>query len=176
MAHINFEFKAQAANPDEQERKLEELNPVFKGEDHQKDTYYNVPKGRLKMREGNIENALIYYEREDNTDSKRSDVILYQHQPNSQLKAMLAKIHGVKVVVDKIRKIYFVNNVKIHFDRVNELGSFLEVEAIDDDGSIGIEKLKEQCNEFARFFGIAKEDFIAVSYSDMLLNAETNTV
>ena len=52
----NFEFKAKVDNLEEYENKLLKLNPFFKGTDHQIDTYFNVSKGRLKLREGNIEN------------------------------------------------------------------------------------------------------------------------
>lgn len=169
MGHVNYEFKARAGNLIELEEKLLQRSPVFKGEDHQKDTYYKVATGRLKLREGNIENALIYYEREDSNESKQSDVILYRHVPDEGLKAILEKVHGVKIVVHKKRKIYFVNNVKIHLDEVAQLGTFIEVEAIDKDGSIGIEKLKAQCNEFAKFFGVLPGDYMAESYSDMLM-------
>lgn len=169
MAIINYEFKARVQNLLQLEEKLLALNPLFKGEDHQIDTYFNVTKGRLKLREGNIENALIYYERENTKAARQSNVLLYQHQPDAQLKAILVKVNGIKIIVDKQRKIYFVDNVKIHFDKVEGLGTFVEVEAIDTKGSIAIEKLKEQCNYFAALFGIAGSDYIALSYSDMML-------
>ena len=86
MNIINFEFKAVANDLEKLERKLQGLNPVFKGEDHQIDTYFNVSKGRLKMREGNIENSLIYYERKNDADAKQSDVILYEHPSSPSLK------------------------------------------------------------------------------------------
>ena len=144
MKITNFEFKARSKDIGLLETKLLKLDPDFKGEDHQIDTYYNVEKGRLKLREGNIENSLIYYERKDVSDSKQSDVLLYQFQPDLSLKEILTKVHGIKVVVDKRRKIYFIDNLKFHFDTVDKLGTFVEVEAIDT-GNIGIEKLKEQC-------------------------------
>ena len=123
----NFEFKAKVDNIEEYENKLLELNPVFKGTDNQIDTYFNVPKGRLKLREGNIENSLINYDRENINDSKQSDIILYQHEPNSALKNILTKQFGVKIIVDKKRKIYFIDNIKFHFDIVDSLGTFIEV-------------------------------------------------
>lgn len=169
MSHTNIEFKAKANNIEILEQKLQTLNPVFIGEDHQKDTYYDVSKGRLKLREGNIENALIWYERSDFAGAKQSDIILYKHTPDDALKNILKKLHGIKIIVDKKRKIYFVENVKFHFDRVEGLGTFVEVEAIDEDGSNSIEKLREQCNYYAAFFEIAKDDFMELSYSDMLL-------
>ncbi|MCJ7447228.1 MAG: hypothetical protein MUO72_06030 [Bacteroidales bacterium] len=118
MNIINYEFKARVRNLEELEQKLKEINPVYKGEDHQVDTYFNVPKGRLKLREGQIE------------------------------------------------------NVKFHFDSVNELGTFIEVEASDNGGTIGLAKLKEQCNKYSSFFGLDQPDFINKPYSDLLLEIQ----
>jgi adenylate cyclase, class 2 len=169
MATVNIEFKAKTDKLQQLEEKLLTLNPEFIGLDNQCDTYFNVPQGRLKLREGNIENTLIYYERPDTTGAKQSDILLYQHTPDKSLKEILSRVNGVKVVVDKKRKIYFIGNVKFHFDVVEGLGTFVEVEAIDRNGDIGIEKLKEQCSFYASFFEITEHDYLAVSYSDMLL-------
>jgi adenylate cyclase class 2 len=166
--HINYEFKARCTNVQELEAILKEQNPNFIGTDHQVDTYFNVPNGRLKLREGDIENSLIHYNRIDTAGAKQSNVTLYQHQPDKNLKDILTKALGIKIVVDKKRKIYFIDNVKFHFDEVKELGSFIEVEAIDKDGSIGLEKLKEQCNVYVHLFGITADQFMAESYSDLL--------
>jgi len=168
MNITNFEFKAKCADIAAAEKKLLALNPEFRGEDNQTDTYFNVPSGRLKLREGNIENALIYYNRENIAGAKLSDVLLYPHSPDKTLRDILTKVHAIKVVVEKTRRIYFIDNVKFHFDRVEGLGTFIEVEAIDDKGVIGMEKLKEQCDRYIAFFGIAPEDFLSKSYSDML--------
>lgn len=167
--HTNFEFKAKATNIKFLEEKLQTIQPDFIGEDNQKDTYYNVKQGRLKLREGNIENALIWYERQDFAGAKQSDILLYKHAPDASLKQILEKLHGIKVIVDKKRKIYFVENVKFHFDTVEQLGTFIEVEAIDKNGSIGLVKLQEQIKHYTAFFDIQENDFIKVSYSDLLL-------
>jgi len=167
--HINFEFKARHRNIDEAEQKLIAHNPLYVGEDHQVDTYFEVPNGRLKLREGVIEHALIFYQRTNVAGAKQSDVTLYQHKPDASLKQILAQSIGIKTVVDKKRKIYFIDNVKFHFDRVENLGTFVEVEAIDKDGSIGLEQLKKQCTLYQQVLGIPDEDFIAESYSDLLL-------
>jgi predicted adenylyl cyclase CyaB len=164
----NYEFKAKTGDPDKLERKLLGLNPVFKGEDHQIDTYFNVPSGRLKLREGNIENALIYYERPDIAGAKQADIILYKHSPEKSLRDILAKVYGIKTIVDKTRRIYFIENVKFHFDIVENLGTFVEVEAIDETGEAGMEKLMEQCNKYFLFFGLDKSDLVDKSYSDLI--------
>lgn len=172
MPVINFEFKAIANNIDLLERKLLELNPYFKGEDHQADIYFNTTNGRLKLRQGNIENALIWYEREDAADAKQSNVLLYEHAPDNSLMEILTKTLGIKAVVNKIRRIYFIENVKFHFDRVKDLGTFVEVEAIDTDGNIGIDTLKRQCFTYAGLFELQPHNYIGTSYSDMILAAQ----
>ncbi len=174
MPVVNFEFKAKVADVEMMEGRLKELNPRFVGEDHQTDTYFNVFTGRLKLREGNIENSLIFYERENAVGAKQSNILLYAHQPDKALKEILAKLHGILTIVNKNRRIYFIENVKFHFDRVPGLGTFIEVEAIDNDGTIGLEKLKEQCDEYAAFFAIKPSDYSAQSYSDMLLTSKIN--
>lgn len=172
MPILNIEFKAVTTDLAAMENILNQLNPIFIGEDRQVDTYFHIASGRLKLREGNIENALIHYEREDFAGAKSSHVLLYQHQPDKTLKDILIKTLGIKAVVDKRRKIYFINNVKFHFDTVKGLGTFVEVEAIDTVGSYGKEKLQAQCDEYAAIFNIRPEDFCAVSYSDMILQKE----
>jgi len=168
---LNFEFKARTTRLEEQEKRLQQYQPLFKGEDHQVDTYFNVPHGRMKLREGAIENALIHYQRHNIAGAKQSEVLLYEHQPHPSLKEVLTAALGVKVVVDKQRKIYFIDNVKFHFDTVKELGTFIEVEAIDRDGTIGLEKLQEQCRYYSQLFNLSDDDYIAESYSDLLLKA-----
>lgn len=169
MSILNIEFKAKVENYEPLETLLLTLNPQFIGTDLQIDTYFNVQKGRLKLREGNIENALIFYERSDVADSKSSKILLYKHNPEPILKNILANSNGIKVIVKKLRKIYFIDNVKFHFDEVEGLGHFIEVEAIDENGTIGEALLKEQCEHYADFFSIQKENYVSVSYSDLLL-------
>ncbi|MNU69023.1 CYTH domain protein [compost metagenome] len=168
----NFEFKAKVDEFETYEAKLLTLNPVFQGLDHQIDTYFNVQHGRLKLREGNIENSLINYDRENISGSKESQVILYQHTPDTALKAILTKQFGVKIIVDKKRKIYFLNNVKFHFDLVNDLGTFIEVEAIDSKEEFTSEELKEQCDYYFNFFELTQKNLIDKSYSDLTLELE----
>lgn len=174
MNITNFEFKARSEDINLAEKKLQSLSPKFIGEDHQVDTYLKVEKGRLKLREGNIENSLIYYERKNVAGSKQSDVLLYSFTPDPSLKAILIKVHGIKVMVDKRRRIYFIDNVKFHFDNVENLGTFIEVEAINKN-NIPTERLQEQCNFYADFLGIKSSDYESESYSDLLLQLKSST-
>ena len=169
MAHVNIEIKAKSNNQDEIREILKSKNANFKGVDHQIDTYFKVNNGRLKLREGKIENHLIHYQRENKEGPKQSDVTLFKSDPKSSLKEILTKALGVLVVVDKQREIYFIDNVKFHIDIVEDLGTFVEIEAIDNDGTIGKDKLLEQCQFFLDLFKISQEYLISVSYSDLLL-------
>jgi adenylate cyclase class 2 len=164
-----FEFKATVPDLAAAEKSLQSLHPVFKGEDHQVDTYFNVAKGRLKLREGNIENALIWYDRANEAGNKLSNVLLYKHRPDPGLKEILTQANGIKAVVDKRRKIYFIENVKFHFDQVKDLGAFMEVEAIDESGNLGLEFIRQQCEHYAHFFSIKASDYISHSYSDLIM-------
>lgn len=171
MTHVNIEFKAKCPNPVMIRDILKCKQAEFKGIDHQVDTYFNVSSGRLKLREGNIETALIYYERFNQEGPKQSDILLYN--PNSSqislLKDILRKTLGILVIVDKVREIFFIENVKFHIDSVKRLGSFLEVEAIDIDGSIGIQKLQQQCDYYLKLFEVSQGNLIAESYSDLII-------
>lgn len=165
----NFEFKARTRKLTELEEYFLSQNPIFTGEDEQTDTYFKVQKGRLKLREGRIENALIYYERPDSAAAKISNVLLHKLEPGQTLKQILGASLGIKAVVRKVRKIYFIENVKFHFDTVDGLGQFIEVEVIDETGSAEIATLENQCRHYAEFFGILPEDYVSESYSDLIL-------
>ncbi|OYT41392.1 adenylate cyclase [Candidatus Pacearchaeota archaeon ex4484_26] len=169
MSHINIEIKAKLRNQKRIKEILKSRNADFKGIDHQIDTYFNVNFGRLKLREGDIENYLIYYAREDKYGPKQSNVILHELNSDSPLKEILTKSLGVLVIVDKKREIYFIDNVKFHLDDVQGLGKFVEIEAIDKQGNIGKEELLEQCNFYLDLLKISEKDLISVSYSDLLL-------
>ncbi|MFA6227647.1 MAG: class IV adenylate cyclase [Patescibacteria group bacterium] len=169
MNHINIEIKAKSNNHEKVRELLKSNNADFRGVDHQIDTYFKVNHGRLKLREGNIENYLVYYERENKEGPKQSDVILFKSDPESSLKLILVNANGILTIVDKKREIYFMGNVKFHIDTVEKLGTFVEIEAIDEDGSIGKNKLLEQCKEYLKLFDIPESDLISVSYSDLLI-------
>src|SRR3989344_8793261 len=157
MKHLNIEIKAKCNDHEKIRSILKSRKADFKGTDHQIDTYFKVNNGRLKLREGNIENFLVFYEREDKEGPKQSNVILFKSDPKSSLKEILQTSLGALVIVDKQREIYFVENVKFHIDTVKNLGTFMEIEAIDSNGTIGKDKLQEQCQHYMELFSIAKD-------------------
>ncbi|MBS1262515.1 MAG: hypothetical protein MAG453_01868 [Calditrichaeota bacterium] len=172
MNRVNVEIKARCEDHDRVRSELAKLRARKVGRDHQIDTCFNVPRGRLKLREGNIEKALIYYRRADTAGPKRSDVILHDVDIPETLKSILTQSLGVLAVVDKRREIYFVENVKVHLDVVEQLGRFVEIEAIDASGSIGEAALRGQCESLMERLGIRDGDLLECSYSDLLLARE----
>jgi adenylate cyclase class 2 len=171
MKHINIEIKAKCFHPQKVEAFLVSANANFKGTDNQKDTYFNAPIGRLKLRQGNIENNLIFYKRNDQKGPKQSDFHLMRLPDAPAMENLLTEALGIKVIVEKKRKIFSLDNIKIHLDEVPKLGSFVEIEASNvTNPLLTVEELYKQCAELMKHFEIKDEDLIENSYSDMLLN------
>src|SRR5436853_2035532 len=101
MAYLNVEIKALCSNPGFIRKWLLLSKADFKGTDLQTDTYFNTRNGRLKLREGNIENNLIYYERGNQQGPKNSWFSLVKADDPKGLKDALSKSVGVKIVVQK---------------------------------------------------------------------------
>jgi adenylate cyclase class IV len=173
MAGVSIELKARCADLSHVRSILQSRRAAFKGLDHQRDTYFCVPSGRLKLREGNIENALIYYKRTDQKNSKRCASFLYRGPGGPALKKILAAALGVLAVVDKKREIYFIRHAKFHIDKVQRLGSFVEIEVFGPAGTLAEKKLREQCGFFQELLGIEAKDLVADSYSDQLLRLQS---
>ena len=171
MSHLNVEVKARCDDPDRVRKLLAEQNAEFKGTDHQVDTYFDCPAGRLKLREGNIEHSLIHYDRQDLPGPKQALVALCHPRPDPALRAVLSAALGVRQVVRKTREIYFIDNVKFHVDAVEGLGSFVEIEAQTVAGRRSERELLAQCRRYIDLLGIAPEDLVDASYSDLVQGA-----
>jgi adenylate cyclase, class 2 len=169
MAYLNVEIKARCSNAERVRNYLLNNNADFKGTDFQTDTYFNVKNGRLKLREGNIENNLIYYERNNQAGPKSSSFILTKIRDADKLKESLASADGIKVVVKKKREIYYIKNVKFHIDEVDGLGAFVEIEAGNIGADLSKDQLQQQCEFYMQQFCIEEKDLIEVSYSDLLI-------
>jgi len=169
---ILVELKAKIDDLNRIRSEILELNANFVGRFHQIDTYFNVPKGRLKLREveGRSYAQLIYYERENIAAPKKSEVFILEISNPKEFKEKTGKILGIKSIVDKIREIYIYDETKIHLDFVKGLGSFIEFEKETSDSEVGngrkfLEKLMEKLK-------IKRENLIELSYGELILNAE----
>lgn len=164
-----FEIKCPIDNPEQKHHILMNLNAQFIGTDHQIDTYFQVSEGRLKLRQGTIEHTLIRYHRPETKDLKNSKVLFEKFESaRPGLLNILTDTLGIWKIVDKHRRIYFIDNVKFHIDKVTGLGDFMEIEAIDTEGSRTSEQLAEQCRKYIQLLGLDERLFIDQSYSDMV--------
>ena len=167
--HVNAEFKARCSDPRDAIRLVRAAGARWLSREHQVDTYYRVAEGRLKIRETGTRAELVWYFRGDTLRSKRSDVLMLTLRDAPSVKVTLARTLGVKVIVDKVRRVYLRNNVRVHVDDVKGLGHFVEIE------SVGAAKdfppLQRQAEEMARVLGLRPKDLIRGSYSDLLVDA-----
>ena len=168
MRVINVEIKARCGDPESIRDILTREEADFRGTDRQVDTYFPCSKGRLKLREGNIENNLIYYERSFTAGPKTSHCMLHSTGKHSGLKEILSRSLGIRVIVEKQREIYFLGNIKIHLDRVKGLGSFLELEAVFDGSGAGLAEQQRKLDFRMEEIGVREVDLVAASYEGLL--------
>ena len=170
--NINIEIKACTSEHNFIREFLNNHGAVFKGVDHQIDTYFPVRNGRLKIREGDIENCLIHYDRDNKSGPKRCEYNIIKFKPNDpvlrRLKEILMGSIGVLTVVNKEREIYFLGNTKFHIDTVKGLGKYFEIEVINT-GEADESMLKKQCENYLEKLRIKDEQLTNESYSDMML-------
>src|SRR4051812_32420655 len=127
----NIEIKAKYTDFDFAKEMAEKLSANFVGRDHQIDTYFHSKSGRLKLRESSLSGGqLVPYMRADQKGPKKSDYMVIPVEDTATCKRLLASVLGVQVVVDKLRDIFLVGNVRVHLDEVKGLGKFFEFEAV----------------------------------------------
>ena len=168
------ELKAKIDNVDKVREKILKLNAEFIGKFRQIDTYFNVPKGRLKLREveGKPYAQLIYYERENIATPKKSEVFILEISNPEEFKEKTEKILGIKSVVDKVREVYVYRETKIHLDSVKRLGCFIEFEKETSD--LEIENCRKFLEKMMEKLKIKRENLIELSYGELILNAENS--
>ncbi len=164
----NVEIKAKTEYPNKVIDKLKSLNADYRGCDTQIDTYFNIQSGRLKLRQGNIENSLIFYNRENTKDSKLSDIAFSNIENGADVLDVLLSALGEKITVKKDRHIYFIDHVKFHVDYLDKLGTFVEIEVIDEKNEYSESEMHRLCAHYMDLLSIQKTDLLTHSYSDML--------
>jgi adenylate cyclase class IV len=130
-ARRNVELKARDAHPGQSLEACRLLGAVDHGVVWQRDTYFAVPRGRLKLREQRPGSAqLIQYERPDHDGDRESVYRLAEVVDAGSLQASLASALAITVIVEKRRRLFFWQDVRIHLDDVAGLGAFIEFEAL----------------------------------------------
>ena len=172
LPHRNLEFKAEAESLEFLRANLKALEAECSGRLYQVDTYFHVPKGRLKLREvEDYGGTLVYYERPDAAESRYSHYQLCDIANHATFKQMMSDVLGVKVIVEKNRELWTYGNTRIHLDEVLDLGEFVELETVIRDQSEA--EAQAEHNHLKETLHIAAADLIPVSYSDLLLGSNS---
>ena len=165
-------MELKAIDPD-RERSLavcETLGATAHGVLIQRDTYFHAPHGRLKLREEEgVTPHLIAYKRQDQAGQRESRYRIVQVDQVDQvdeLKVALSSALGIKVVVAKKRSLFLWNEVRIHLDKVEGLGDFIEFEAMAGDGS-DLSREKAHVATMRQAFAIDDSHVIGDSYCDL---------
>jgi adenylate cyclase, class 2 len=172
LPHRNLELKARDPDPARYLQACLDLGAADQGTLHQSDTYFGAPHGRLKLREEPDRATLIAYDRPDLSGSKESRYRLVDVPDPGPLREALTTALGVTVVVTKSRRLFLHENVRIHLDQVDYLGTFIEFEAVateDQDPST----FKPLLDTLREHFAIPDEHLLHASYSDLLREART---
>jgi homotetrameric cytidine deaminase len=165
----NVELKATDPDPARSLEIVRELGAEDRGVLHQRDTYFRVPRGRLKLREQQPGGAsLVQYDRVDAAEARESRYRLVPVADPAETRAALAAALGTLAVVEKHRHLLLWHGVRIHLDDVVGLGSFLELEGVADEGSDLLGEL-ERVTQLTEALEIAPERILRTSYSDQVL-------
>jgi predicted adenylyl cyclase CyaB len=134
----------------------------------QEDTFFQVPQGRLKLRELSPHHGqLIYYQRQDISGPKHSEYHIYETDDPEGLKSILAKAYGIRGVIAKIRYLYMAGQTRIHLDDVKGLGKFMELEVVLQPGQTDSEG-QTIAKSLMSKLGIEDTDLVDSAYMDML--------
>ena len=161
----------------------------------QRDTYFPVPYGRLKLREwwrqedelrgpnsdeepsrpfaelgseaGSSGATLIAYKRPDSEGSRMSDYLLSPVSESLTLRTVLAEALSTRVIIEKRRVLYQYGATRIHLDTVRGLGTFVELETVFSDLA-SPDDLTTEHRQLIELLHLNQLPVIAHSYSDLL--------
>lgn len=164
----NIEIKARVASL----AAVESLAAALSGKEPvaiaQDDTFFACPDGRLKLRafsDGTGE--LIFYRRADDTGPKESFYVISPTSSPDTLRDALGLAYGVIGRVRKQRLLFMTGRTRIHLDRVEGLGEFLELEVVLRDGE-SAEAGMAEARELLASLRIAPEQLVSGAYLDLL--------
>lgn len=164
----NIEIKARIAS-------VEALAPLAAALAHdgpidiaQDDTFFACTNGRLKLRRfADDRGELIWYARADERGPKTSFYLRSATTQPDAMRESLERAYGSIGRVRKQRTLYLAGRTRIHLDRVEDLGDFLELEVVlaDDEPP---EHGTREAHALMRQLHVAPEALIEGAYLDLL--------
>jgi predicted adenylyl cyclase CyaB len=133
---------------------------------NQRDTFFNVADGKLKLREENGGAALIFYRRDESGPLMLSNYEIAPVSNPATTRHILDAALGTLAIVEKERILLTRDHIRLHLDRVASLGDFGEIEAVipaDEDPELS----RTDVDELLAALEIIPADLIDVSYFEM---------
>jgi predicted adenylyl cyclase CyaB len=163
----NIEIKACISNMEELLVRVAGLADHGPIEILQDDTFFPCPNGRLKLRIlSENEGQLIFYRRPDKSGPKESFYVISSTTSPDSLREVLSLAYGQAGHVKKHRTLFIKGRTRIHLDRVEGLGDFLELEVFLDEGELS-ESATAEAEELLKRLGISSKQLIEGAYADM---------
>lgn len=135
----------------------------------QDDTFFVCHNGRLKLRElSPTEGELIFYRRPDQAGPKESFYLISPTTAPDVLRESLSLAYGQAGRVRKNRTLFLAGRTRIHLDRVEDLGHFLELEVVLSDGE-AVEAGKAIAHDLFAIIGISPTRLVEGAYVDLLI-------
>jgi len=164
----NIEIKAKAHDFQQQKDLAQEIAGSSEKLICQDDTFFAVPHGRLKLRifSPNL-GELIYYERDDTASPKKSNYCISETNSPYTLKEALSFALPVRGRICKKRYLFIVGQTRIHFDEVESLGNFIELEVVMKDNQ-PVNECLQIAGDLMKKLEIKNNDLIKGAYIDLL--------
>jgi len=164
----NIEIKAQLDQLDGYLTKAKALADSGPIEIVQDDTFFDCPRGRLKLRTFSVTSGeLIFYQRPDLSGPKQSVYSIAPTTSPGLLHDLLAQAYGEIGRVRKTRTLFLAGRTRIHFDRVESLGNFMELEVVLSEGE-SAEAGVAVADDLLCRLGIGSDQLIKGAYLDLL--------
>ncbi len=164
----NIEVKARIDNVESLLPRAKAIADHGPTEIHQDDTFFPCPNGRLKLRAfSDNDGQLIFYQRSDSAGPKASFYAISPTASPNTLREVLSLAYGQNGRVRKHRTLFSVGRTRVHLDRVDGLGRFLELEVVlseDESTDVGVGIAHELLSKL----GISSHQLIEGAYVDLL--------
>jgi predicted adenylyl cyclase CyaB len=164
----NVEIKARIDSVDALLPRARAISDSGPTEIFQDDTFFACPNGRLKLRAfSETSGELIFYQRPDQAGPKESFYVISPTASPDTLREALTLAYGQSGRVRKHRTLLMLGRTRVHLDRVEELGDFLELEVVlskDETTASGV----KVAHELLAKLGISPQQLVEEAYVDLL--------
>jgi predicted adenylyl cyclase CyaB len=164
----NIEIKARIASIDALIPRVSAIADQGPVEIDQDDTFFVCTSGRLKLRTLSEDSGeLIFYQRADALGPKESFYVRAATNSPESLREVLSLAYGLAGRVRKHRTLYHCGRTRVHLDRVEGLGEFLELEVVLQEGDSAHAGVQE-AQRLLAVLGITADQRVPDAYVDLI--------